>query len=188
MPIPPPPVAIHNVMGKIQEVNPGDASCTFQKSLTTSGVTAALWNNTTAVGNPASVNGSTGTYTIPAASDSIFNKLCINGNIVSGGHNYALACVKSPQLTCTLGSGACAVNGTNGTFTVTPLYDNNVFNKLCINGTVASGGVNYQLACVSSPQLTCSVGSGACAINCTPNNALSAGNVSINVGFKKPAP
>jgi len=126
------------VTGKIQEVNPGDASCTFQKNLTTSGLTAAL-------------------------------------SYESGGNGIS---VGSPA----------AVNGTDGTFTVTPLYDNNVFNKLCINGTVASGGVNYQLACVSSPQLTCSVGSGACAINCTPNNALSAGNVSINVGFKKPAP
>jgi len=100
-------VMLRNVMGKVRKVNPGDASCTFQKNLTTSGVTAAL-------------------------------------SYESGGNGIS---VGSPA----------AVNGTNGTFTVTPLYDNNVFNKLCINGTVASGGVNYQLACVSSPQLTCSV-------------------------------
>jgi hypothetical protein len=75
------------------------------------------------------------------------------------------------------------VSPTNGTYTISGLYSNDQVSSLCINGSLSTATKSYQLSCIKGTGVTCTAGSGACAINCTPTTALAAGNATVSFGF-----
>ncbi|OGC68691.1 hypothetical protein A2415_01925 [candidate division WWE3 bacterium RIFOXYC1_FULL_39_7] len=72
---------------------------------------------------------------------------------------------------------------TGSSYNISPLFTSTVFDSLCINGLIGDGTRSYVLQCVNSTNVTCSVGSGSCAVNCTPTNALSSSPVAIDLVF-----
>ncbi len=82
------------------------------------------------------------------------------------------------------------VNATNGTYSISSLSSDR-FDSLCINGNLSTTDAGYQLACVrasasNGASYSCTRGSGACAIVCTPNTILATSpSVTINLGFTR---
>jgi hypothetical protein len=80
--------------------------------------------------------------------------------------------------------GSASVNATSGVYNINNnLFDTNAMTSVCINGNIVSGSQAYQLACVKGTNVTCTKGSGTCAVTCTPSNALALNNLGINFGF-----
>jgi hypothetical protein len=66
-------------------------------------------------------------------------------------------------------------------FSITPLFRSTIFDSICINGILGDGTKGYVLQCVNGTGVTCTAGSGACAVNCTPTNALDASDINIDL-------